>query len=61
MNSCYVSLTIILSTIDNGLWREGMSKGSKPRPIPNKDKYRSEWDRIFKKKEKEGDEQSKCV
>ena len=29
-----------------------MSKGSKPRPIKNPDKFRSEWDRIFNKSEK---------
>ena len=27
-----------------------MSKGSKPRPIPNPDKYRENFDRIFGKK-----------
>ena len=33
-----------------------MGKGSKPRPIPDKEKYQSEWDRIFKKKVKDGKE-----
>lgn len=26
-----------------------MSKGSKPRPIPNPDQYRENFDRIFRK------------
>jgi hypothetical protein len=26
-------------------------KGSKPRPIPNPEQFRSNWDEIFKKKE----------
>lgn len=31
-----------------------MSKGSTPRPIPNPDKFRENWDLIFgKKKEKQ--------
>ena len=25
-----------------------MSKGSKPRPIPDRKKFEDEWDRIFK-------------
>lgn len=29
-----------------------MSKGSKPRPIDNPDKFKSEWDRIFGKSKK---------
>lgn len=33
-----------------------MGKGSKPRPISDKEKYQSEWDRIFKKKVKDGKE-----
>lgn len=28
-----------------------MGKGSKPRPIPDRDKYESSWDRIFKGKD----------
>ena len=28
-----------------------MSKGSKPRPIKNRDEFNDNWDRIFKKKE----------
>ena len=30
-----------------------MSKGSKPRPIPDRKKFEENWDRIFKKKPKE--------
>lgn len=30
-----------------------MGKGSKPRPIPNRDLYNSEWDRIFNQKMKQ--------
>lgn len=30
-----------------------MSKGSKPRPIPNPDKYRDNWDRIFGQKKQQ--------
>jgi len=37
-----------------------MSKGSKPRPIPDKEKYQSEWDRIFKQKKVKEDE-PKCI
>ena len=29
-----------------------MSKGSSPRPIPNPDKFRDNWDQVFGKKEK---------
>ena len=29
-----------------------MSKGSAPRPIPNPEKFRDQWDQIFGKKEK---------
>ena len=29
-----------------------MSKGSAPRPIPNPEKFRDQWDAIFGKKEK---------
>jgi len=29
-----------------------MSKGSHPRPIPNPEKFRENWDLIFPKKEK---------
>jgi hypothetical protein len=29
-----------------------MSKGSTPRPIPNPEKFRDNWDQIFGKKEK---------
>lgn len=29
-----------------------MSKGSAPRPIPNPEKFRDNWDQIFGKKEK---------
>jgi len=28
-----------------------MSKGSNPRPIPNPEKFRENWDKIFPKKE----------
>lgn len=28
-------------------------KGSKPRPIPNPDKFRDNWDQIFGKKPKQ--------
>jgi len=28
-------------------------KGSKPRPIPNPEQFRSNWDEIFKKKEEQ--------
>jgi hypothetical protein len=31
---------------------ESMSKGSKPRPIDNPDKFNQEWERIFKSKKK---------
>jgi hypothetical protein len=30
-----------------------MSKGSNPRPIPNPEKFRENWDRIFGKKKDE--------
>lgn len=30
-----------------------MSKGSNPRPIPDPQKFRDNWDQIFGKKEKE--------
>jgi hypothetical protein len=30
-----------------------MGKGSAPRPIPNPEKFRDNWDQIFGKKEKE--------
>ena len=30
-----------------------MSKGSSPRPIPNPEKFRENWDRIFGKKKDE--------
>ena len=33
-----------------------MSKGSAPRPIPNPDKFRDNWDQIFGKKEKKDEE-----
>lgn len=33
-------------------------KGSAPRPIPNPEKFRDNWDQIFKKK-KEDDNKSK--
>ena len=29
-----------------------MSKGDSPRPIPNPEKFRDNWDEIFGKKEK---------
>jgi len=29
-----------------------MGKGSVPRPIPDREKFQSNWDAIFKKKEK---------
>jgi hypothetical protein len=29
-----------------------MSKGSNPRPIPDPEKFRGNWDQIFGKKEK---------
>ena len=29
-----------------------MSKGSAPRPLPNPEKFRDQWDQIFGKKEK---------
>lgn len=29
-----------------------MSKGSTPRPIPNPDKFRDNWDRVFGSKDK---------
>lgn len=29
-----------------------MGKGSAPRPIPNPEKFRDQWDQIFGKKEK---------
>jgi hypothetical protein len=29
-----------------------MGKGSTPRPIPDREKFQSNWDSIFKKKEK---------
>jgi hypothetical protein len=29
-----------------------MGKGSAPRPMPNPDKFREQWDQIFGKKEK---------
>jgi hypothetical protein len=29
-------------------------KGSKPRPIPNKEKFESNWDKIFKKPDNKG-------
>lgn len=34
----------------SGKWHGG--KGSTPRPIENKKKFDENWDRIFKKKEK---------
>ncbi len=30
-----------------------MGKGSKPRPIPNRQKYEDNWDRIFNQKTKQ--------
>ena len=30
-----------------------MSKGSSPRPIPNPEKFRENWDRIFGRKKDE--------
>jgi hypothetical protein len=30
-----------------------MSKGSNPRPIPNPEKFRENWDRIFGRKKDE--------
>ena len=30
-------------------------KGSRPRPIPNPEQFRSNWDQIFKKKEEQND------
>lgn len=30
-------------------------KGCKPRPIPNPEQFRSNWDQIFKKKEEQND------
>jgi len=30
-----------------------MSKGSSPRPIPNPEKFRDQWDAIFGKKKEE--------
>jgi hypothetical protein len=30
-----------------------MSKGSSPRPIPNPEKFRDQWDQIFGKKKEE--------
>lgn len=31
-------------------------KGDSPRPIPDREKFESNWDNIFKKKEKNGNE-----
>ncbi len=31
-----------------------MGKGSKPRPIPDRDKYESSWDKIFGKGKGDG-------
>jgi len=33
-----------------------MSKGSNPRPIPNPEKFRENWESIFGKKEKKDDD-----
>jgi hypothetical protein len=32
-------------------------KGSKPRPIPNPEQFRSNWDQVFKKKEEKNDKE----
>ena len=40
------SLNIYLKT-----WRFVMSKGSSPRPIPNRKQFEDNWDKIFRKKD----------
>jgi hypothetical protein len=37
----------------SGLRSQTMGKGSAPRPIPNPDKFRENWDQIFGKKKEE--------
>lgn len=36
-----------------------MGKGSAPRPIPNPDKFRDNWDQIFGKKKEEPKKEEK--
>lgn len=37
-----------------------MGKGSKPRPIPDKEKFQENWDSIFKKGNRNENDQSRA-
>jgi hypothetical protein len=37
-----------------------MGKGSKPRPIPNKEKFQENWDNIFKRGKHDENDQSRA-